>query len=177
MSELMITVQQSAKVLRMWLEPIEQILIDHGWTRVVGIPNIWVNQKGETSFLAEALRGLIAAATAQHEARVKELEAERQRDAIDGQAALDEANNLIIEQRRRIAELEEDKNELVTDRDRAEAERDILAAEVRRCWRAEEALTRSMYEPLEWLQRYADIRALKEQRPAAVRELLKRVWK
>lgn len=52
----------------MWIEPIEQILIDHGWTRITDMPNVWINQKGETSFLAEALRGLIAAATAQHEA-------------------------------------------------------------------------------------------------------------
>ncbi len=74
----LISVEKSAEVLRVWLEPIEQILIDHGWTRVTDMPNVWVNQKGEMSFLAEALRGLIAA-TAQSEARITELKAELRR--------------------------------------------------------------------------------------------------
>lgn len=74
MSDQFISIQQSAEALRMWLEPIEQILIDYGWARIDDMPNVWFNREGKTSFLAEALRGAIAAATAQHEARVKELQ-------------------------------------------------------------------------------------------------------
>ena len=59
MEQQTITIQESAEALRLWLEPIEQILLDHGWTRVAEFPNIWLKD-GKTSFLAEALREMLA---------------------------------------------------------------------------------------------------------------------
>lgn len=56
----------------------------------------------------------------------------------------------------------------------AEADRREHAAEVRRCWRGDEACIRSEYEPHEGIHRDNDLRLLREQRSPAVREAMER---